>query len=230
MQLQLLTKVMAPAAAAALLFSGSARAQSLDTGAGTVIGTNENWSATAGRTVGNNNSVIAAEAGWPGIGLTYLKGYDDKTDYGFHIGLLYGFEGATGHGATGLNLAVPLRRNIMPGDRLNVAVHVDPGVSIYSIAGQASAGVGGPVGVVAGYNLDPRLTVDVGVDLPILLSFANPTAFLFGPLFGAGAEYLIDKNLSVSAKLRVGPEFTLGTHSGSEAAFQTLVGVAYNLR
>lgn len=228
--MRFLTKVMGFAAGAALLFSANARAQTLDTNTGTVISAADtNWSATAGKTVGMNNAVIQAEAGWPGIGLTYMKGYNDLTDYGFHVGLNYGFEGTT-TSATGLNLAVPLRRNIMPGDRLNVAVHVDPGVTIYSNNGSALVGVGGPIGVVAGYNLDPRLTVDAGVDMPILLSFANPTGLLFGPLFGGGAEYLVDKNLSVSAKVRVGPEFALATTSGSQVAFQTLVGVAYNLR
>ncbi len=227
--MRLLTKVMGFLSGAALLFSANARAQTLDTSAGTITSSNSNWSATAGRTVGTNNSIVQAEAGWPGIGLTYLKGYDDKTDYGFHVGLNYGFEGTT-NSATGLILAVPLRRNLMPGERLNVAVHVDPGVSIYSNNGAALVGVGGPIGVVAGYNIDPRLTVDAGVDLPILVSFANPTGLLFGPLFGGGAEYLIDKNLSVSAKVRVGPEFALATTSGSQVAFQTLVGVAYNLR
>ena len=228
--MRLLTKVMGFVAGAALLFSANARAQTLDTSTGSVIGSRDlNWSATSGRTVGMNNAVLQAEAGWPGIGLTYLKGYNDLTDYGFRVGLNYGFEGTT-NTATGLNLAVPIRRNIVPGDRLNVAVHVDPGVVIYSNSGSALVGVGGPIGVVAGYNLDPRLSVNAGVDVPILVSFANPTALLFGPQFGGGAEYLLDKDLSVSAKVRVGPQFALATTSTTQVAFQTLLGVAYNLR
>ena len=228
--MSLLTKAIGFVAGAALLFSSNARAQTLDTSSGATISASDaNWSATAGRTVGAGNAVLQAEAGWPGIGLTYLRGYNDLTDYGFHVGLNYGFEGTT-NTATGLNLAVPIRRNLLPGDRLNVAVHVDPGFTIYSINGKAQAGVGGPLGLVAGYNLTQQLTLDVGVEVPILVSFANPTALLFGPLFGGGAEYLVDKNLSVSAKVRVGPEFALATTSTSQVAFQTLLGVAYNLR
>src|SRR5215470_16837242 len=54
-----------------------------------------NWSATAGRTAGNGNAVLQAEAGWPGLGLTYLKGLDERTDVGFHVGFNYGFEGTS---------------------------------------------------------------------------------------------------------------------------------------
>ena len=228
--MQILKKVTGVVAGALLLLSAGARAQALDTTIGLGPRSDLNWSSISGRTVGNNNSVVQAEAGWPGIGLTYLKGYNDLTDIGFHVGLNYGFEGTT-NTATGLNLAVPIRRTISQGDKVNVAVHVDPGLTIYSNYGSALVGVGGPIGVVAGYNVDPRLTVNAGADVPILLSFANPTGLLFGPLFGGGAEYLIDKDLSVSAKLRVGPEFALASGgSGSQMAFQSLVGVAYNLR
>jgi len=74
-----------------------------------------NWSATAGRTVGAGSSMLQAEAGWPGISFTYLKGLDERSDLGFHVGLNYGFEGTTNR-VTGINLAVPYRRNLVSGD------------------------------------------------------------------------------------------------------------------
>lgn len=231
--MRFLKRMTGVAAGALLLFSAAAKAQTLDTSVGLGTSNDLNWTATAGRTVGSGNGVLQAEAGWPGIGLTYLHGYNDLTDIGFHVGLNYGFEGTT-NSATGLNLAVPIRRNILPGEQFNLGLHVDPGLTIYSNNGSALVGVGGPIGVVAGYRIDPRLTIDAGVDVPILVSFTNPTGILFGPLFGGGAEYLVDKNLAVTGRVRVGPEFALTTGreggSGSQAAFQTLLGVAYNLR
>ena len=75
--------------AAALIATG-ARAQLVET---TINATGDNnWSATAGRTVGNGNSVLQAEVGWPGLGFTYLKGANETTDIGFHVGFNYGFE------------------------------------------------------------------------------------------------------------------------------------------
>jgi hypothetical protein len=66
----------AAALAAALLAPPGARAQLIETSIQPAGDTN--WSATAGRTVGNNNSVLHVEAGWPGIGFTFLKSLDER--------------------------------------------------------------------------------------------------------------------------------------------------------
>lgn len=172
--------------------------------------------------------MVQAEAGWPGIGFTYLKGLDERSDVGFHVGLNYGFEGTTNR-VTGLNLAVPYRRNLVSGDT-DIAFQMQPGISIYDNDG-VLFGIGGPVGVVAGFHVSPPLTLEVGVDIPVLLSFSNPAGFMFGPQFGGGAEYLIDRNLAVTARVRVGPQFRL-TSAGTESqtGFLTLIGLAYNTR
>src|SRR5919199_6950824 len=89
--------------AAALLWPAVARAQ-IETSISPVG--DANWTATAGRTVGAGNSVLQAEAGWPGIGFTYLKGLDERSDIGFRVAFNYGLEG-TSATATGVNFAVP---------------------------------------------------------------------------------------------------------------------------
>lgn len=225
------TKALAWAAAGAVLLgSAAANAQLIETSSSVGTSSDMNWTATAGRTVGYGNNVFQAEVGWPGINLNYLRGVSDVTDAGFHLGLNYGFEGTTNQ-LVGLNVAIPIRRNVAPGETFNVALHIDPGFTIYNNNGSALVGIGAPLGVVAGYRLDPRLTVDIGADVPILLSFANPTGFLFGPLVGGGAEYLIDHNLAVTGRVRVGPEFAFASGgSSTQTAFQTLIGVAYNAR
>ena len=218
----------AGALAMALLFAGAARAQLVET---TISPAGDfNWSATAGRTVGDNNSVLQAEAGWPGIGFTYLKGLDERTDLGFHVGFNYGLEGTT-QSLAGLNLAIPYRRALGTMGDTTIAFRSDPGLSIYGNNGTVRFGVGGPIGIVAGFKMDPRLTLDIGADVPVLLSFSNPAGFMFGPQFGGGAEYLLDKNLAVTARVRVGPQFSLDT-AGSSATtgFTTLLGLAYNAR
>lgn len=213
--------------AAALFWPAGARAQ-IETSIDPVAG--NNWSATAGRTVGIGNSVLQAEAGWPGIGFTYLHGTDVNTDVGFHVGFNYGFEGTT-TSVAGLNLAVPFRHVLGQAGDTTFSFRTDPGLTIYGNHGSALVGVGGPIGVVAGFRIDPRLTLDVGADVPVLLSFSNPAGFLFGPQVGGGGEYLIENNLAVTARVRVGPEFGLNTAgTGSQTAFTTLIGLAYNTR
>src|SRR5437763_17152511 len=131
------------AAAAALVWPAVARAQ-IETSV-SPFG-DANWTATAGRTVGAGNSVLQAEAGWPGIGFTYLKGLDERSDVGFHIAFNYGFEG-TSSSATGVNLAVPYRRTLADSGDTAIAFEMAPGLSIYKNNG-ALVGVGGPIGVV----------------------------------------------------------------------------------
>jgi len=218
----------AAALAAALLWPSGARAQLVET---TISPTGDyNWSATAGRTVGNGNAVLQAEAGWPGIGLTYLKGIDERSDIGFHVGFNYGLENTTTSTA-GLNLAVPYRHTLGTIGDTAFAFEAQPGISFYGNNGGVLVGVGGPIGVVAGFRLDPRLTLDVGADVPVLVSFSNPAGFLFGPQFGGGGEYLLDKNLAVTARFRVGPEFALNSSgTGAQTGFVTMIGLAYNTR
>ena len=212
---------------AALLWPAGARAQ-IETSIDPVSG--NAWSATAGRTVGRGNSVLQAEAGWPGIGFTYLHGTDVNTDLGFHVGFNYGFEGTT-TSVAGLNLSVPFRHVLGNAGDTTFSFRTDPGLTIYGNHGSTLVGVGGPIGVVVGFRIDPRLTLDVGADVPVLLSFSNPAGFLFGPQAGGGGEYLIENNLAVTARVRIGPEFGLNTAgSGSQTAFQTLIGLAYNTR
>lgn len=194
------------------------------------FGGDSSWTATAGRTVGNGNGVVHLEAGWPGLGVTYLHGLDERTDAGFHVGYNYGFEG-TANRVMGLNVAVPLRRVLGKSGTTTFSFRADPGLSVYGNNGAALVGVGGPIGVVAGFRVDPRLTLDAGADLPVLFSFTNPAGVLFGPQVGAGAEYLVDRNVALTLRARVGPEFAVAPRgSGSQLGFTTLVGVAYNTR
>jgi len=215
------------AALAALAFAPAARAQIEAPFSAEPSG---DWTATAGRTVGAGNSVLQAEAGWPGIQFTWLKGIDERSDIGLHLGFNYGFEG-TSNSATGFNLAVPYRRTLATMGDTSIAFQAQPGLSIYNNNGSALVGVGGPIGVVAGFQVSPRLTLTAGADVPVLLSFSNPAGFLFGPQFGGGAEYLIDRNLAVTARFRVGPRFALDSAgSESQTGFETLIGLAYNAR
>jgi hypothetical protein len=212
--------------AAALLMPRAAKAQ-IET---TIDPVNSNWTATAGQTVGNNNSVLQAEVGWPGVDFTWLHGANETTDIGLHVGLNYGFEGTT-NTVTGFNLAVPYRHMLGQMGDTTVAFRTDPGLTVYGNHGSALVGVGGPIGVVMGFHLDPRLTLDIGADVPVLISFSNPAGFVFGPQVGGGGEYLIDQNLAVTARVRVGPEFALDSAgTATQTAFTTMIGLAYNMR
>ncbi|HEY6909056.1 MAG TPA: hypothetical protein VI356_06790 [Myxococcales bacterium] len=220
------TSAATVAATALLLWPAAARAQ-IETSF-TPSG-DTNWSATAGRTAGDGNSILQAEAGWPGIGLTWLKGVDERTDLGVHVGFNYGLEN-TSNNLVGFNFAIPYRHTLGSIGDTTFAFQAQPGVSLYGNNGVLFA-AGGPVGVVAGLRVSPRMTLDLGADVPVLISFTNPTGFLVGPQFGGGGEYLLDNNLAVTARVRIGPQFALDSSgTGAQTGFITLVGLAYNAR
>jgi opacity protein-like surface antigen len=188
-----------------------------------------NWSTTAGRTVGLGNSAVTAEVGWPGIGFTYLHGVDERTDWGFHVSFNYGLD-STDRSLNGINLAIPYRHTIGSLSDTSFAFEAQPGVYLYSSDGALFA-VGGPIGLVVGFKLDERLTLDLGADIPVLISFSNPAGFIFGPQFGGGGEYLLDRNLAVTLRFRIGPNIALETgDSNTTTGFSALIGLAYNLR
>lgn len=222
-------------AAALLLFAGAARAQveQYPGTAGTIIPIGETgWSATAGRTVGSGNSVIQAEAGWPGISFTFLHGADERTDWGARVNLNYKFLN-TDQNLTGVDLQVPLRYRVTDNSSggINVALQASPGVTFYSNNGSTLFGIGVPFGFVVGGPVSDSLTLDAGVDFPVLFSITNPFGVVFGPLAGVGGEYYVDRNLAVTAKIRVGPEVSLNHNgSSSDVGVQTLIGIAYNMR
>jgi hypothetical protein len=210
-----------------LAWAGALRAQVVETSIEPMG--DANWTATAGRTVGTGNTVLQAEAGWPGIGFTYLKGLDERSDLGLHVGFNYGFEGSSTTLA-GVNVAVPYRRTLATTGDTALAFQMQPGVSLYGNNG-VRFGVGGPIGVVAGFHVSTPLTLDVGADFPVFISLSNPAGFVFGPQFGGGAEYLIDRNLAVTARFRIGPQFALeSAGTSSQTGFVTLIGLAYNAR
>ena len=223
------------AAAVLVLVAGVARAQvdQYPGTAGTIIPIGDTaWSATAGRTVGSGNSVVQAEVGWPGVSFTYLHGANERTDFGARVNFNYGFMNTT-NSLTGVDLQIPYRYRMTdaPSGGINVVLQASPGLTLYSNHGSTLFGVGGPLGIVAGARMSESLTLDAGAEIPVLLSFTNPFGVVFGPLFGVGGEYMVDRNLMVTARVRMGPEFSLD-HNGSNSQFglQTLIGVAYNMR
>jgi hypothetical protein len=211
--------------AALVCSAGAARAQTETAG--------NDWTATAARTVPPGQNVLQLEAGWPGVSLAFLHGQTRSSDIGGRLSFLYGFEGTT-RTIAGLQFQVPYRRLLGAGDFASLAVHVDPGFTVYwhnADRGGTEVGIGGPIGLVAGFRVDSRLTLEAGIDFPVLLSFIHPLGLFLGPQVGGGAEYHIDPNLAVTFRARFGPNFAAANgDTSTNFAFSTLLGLAYNMR
>src|SRR6266478_8803037 len=89
------------------------------------------WSLVTGETVSPDRDAIGFDLGWPGISFSYLHGTSDRTDVGARFDLLYGFENTT-HTAFGAGVDVPFRLVVNRSNKVSVALHIDPGLRIYT--------------------------------------------------------------------------------------------------
>jgi hypothetical protein len=186
------------------------------------------WSYNTGETVAPNQRAAIVEAGWPGITFGYTMGLSDTTDIGGRLDLLYGVENTT-NTHFGLGLRVPYRMMLSRNGPMSVMAHVDPGIVLYTTS-SATFGFQAPVGVSVGYALDERLRVEAGVDFPLALWVSPSVDVVFGPLMGGGAEYRVDKNLTVGVDLRFGPIFAPSFRDfGTSLGVRALVTAAYRL-
>ncbi len=222
------------AAVLILLGAGTARAVSEDdVVTARPLARTEPWSATAGLTVGDGNSVIQGEVGWPALSVTYLRGLDDRTDIGGRVSVAYGFEG-TVNNVAGLALQVPIRRRVMSSGMLDVSVHADPGLSFYGGLSSGEGllfGIGGPVGAVAGWRVSDAVTLDAGADVPLLLNFTSRAGLIFTPEVGVGAEYNLDPKMALTFRTRFGPTIAAVSNGAfAQFSFSSLIGLAYNMR
>src|ERR1700737_2275999 len=89
------------------------------------------WTLVTGETVSPDRDAIGFELGWPGISFSYLHGTSDRTDVGARFNLVFRFENTT-HTAFGAGVDVPFRLVVNRSNKVSVALHIDPGLRIYT--------------------------------------------------------------------------------------------------
>ena len=203
--------------------AGAARAQTEVT---TPTGSHR-WTVQSAETVGAGANVAWGQAGFPGLQLGLTHGLDDTTDVNGQIGLNYAFEGLTTRARFEFTAQVGIRKELLVigNNGVKLAGRFDPGILIAASPGQF--GIKIPVGLELGIPLSSLLIVNGSLDLPMFFTFGDINAFYIPLLFGVGAEYLIQPNLAVTGKLKMGPTWGTGDASGSSFTLYALVGVAY---
>ena len=184
------------------------------------------WSVESGNTVGAGANVFAGAVGYPGLDLRLIHGLDSTTDVNARIGLNYAFEGITQGTRFEFSAQVGIRKELLVlGSNMKLAGRFDPGIIVAASPGQFGLKI--PFGLELGIPLSQVLTLNAAFDLPLFFTFGDVNAFYIPLLFGAGAEYLIQPNLAITAKIKVGPTFGTGDASGSAFTLYALVGVGY---
>jgi len=193
-------------------------------------GAAEHFSVLSGRTVGNDNTVLHVQAGWPGISATILHGISPVLDLGGLFAFNYGIEGTT-NVAPGIKLAGVARFNLVDTPKYNIGFGGGLGFVAYFPSGGSTIGITIPISFAAGFSVAPQLMVTAGFDLPILIGFSHGGGVLIPILFGGGFEYTIDPTLLLTFNLRFGPAIYGGSaFAGASGAVFDMVaqlGVAY---
>ena len=183
------------------------------------------WTVDSGETVGAGANVAAAAVGYPGLDLRLIHGLDATTDVNARVGFNYAFEGITRGTRFEFTAQVGIRKELLKfGQNMKLAGRFDPGILWAASPGQF--GIKIPIGLEMGIPFSERIILNGSLDLPMFFTFGDFSAFYIPLLFGGGAEYLIQPNLAITGKLKIGPTF--GTNSfPTSFTLYVLVGAAY---
>jgi hypothetical protein len=187
----------------------------------------EGWSAMSGETIGTGGAMVWGQAGWPGISADLAWGTSPTLDLGGRFTFNYGEEGITDTGVLGLKFQFTLRTQLLHKPKYDLALRFDPGLLLYFPSNRTIVGLTFPVGLELGFPISPVVRVNGSFDLPFWITFSpSPTQAFIPILFGGGVEYLVEKDLALTARLKMGP--TIATYSGhAYFTLYFLLGVAY---
>jgi hypothetical protein len=185
----------------------------------------ERWTVESGNTVGAGANVFAGAVGFPGLDLQLIHGLDAHTDVRAHVGINYAFEGITQGTRFEFTAQVGIRKELLTlGGNMKLAGRFDPGILIAASPGQF--GIKIPLGLELGIPLGKELIANASFEVPMFFTLGDFNAFYVPLLFGGGVEYLIQPNLAITGKVKVGPTF-ITNGGGTQFTLYVLVGAAY---
>jgi hypothetical protein len=188
--------------------------------------TTNHWTVDSGETVGAGANVARGQVGFPGFVGDFIHGIDPTFDVGGRLWLNYAVEGITNATAFEFKIQATLRKQFMDTGKLKLAGTFDPGFLFYTNGGTTS-GITFPVGVQLGIPIDNKVTINGSFDIPFWVTFGTFSNFHMPLLFGGGVEYLLEPNIALTFKLKLGPDIGFGDFSSTNFAFYALFGVAY---
>lgn len=217
----------------ALTLAGDARAQE-GTDSARYSGGGQGWSILSGKTVGQGNTLLTGQVGWPGLGVGLLHGANDRFDIGGRFAFNYGVQRMVEIVDPGIALTLLTRFNFLESRRFNLGMTFEPGLFFDFDENLSSSPVGMdlPLGLQLGFPVGSTLMVHGGIDLPFFITFGSGGGLWVPVLLGGGLEYFVDRNLAVNFKMRMGPTFEPRRFRGRNDAFftlESLVGLSYRL-
>jgi hypothetical protein len=188
------------------------------------------WTVNSGKTIGDGETAIWGQAGFPGVSAELVHGIDPLTEIGGKFAFDYGQQGVINSCCVvGLDFQFLLRRTFYSNNTFYIAGTFQPGFLLEFPTGTTQFGLAFPLGVQFGFPVNSQLTFNASFDLAMYALFGSggrSGTFALPILFGGGVEYLMQKNLALTFELKLGP--TIFTAGGSaQFTLYALVGIAY---
>lgn len=186
----------------------------------------QSWSVIGARTVAPGANLFTAEAGYPGISVAYQRGIISGLNLGGRVGFMYGLDGLVREAVPGLKVQALLKFRFYDAGRISLGVTFEPGFFIGDSYLQGTrGGLNLPIGFRLGIAASSALAIGIQIEVPMWVEFGRFGGFNAPILSGGGAEYFLTSNLTLFAKVRVGP--IIRTGRATEAGFDASVGVGY---
>jgi len=184
----------------ALSLGGLASAQTATTG---------HWTVDSAETVGAGNNVVRGQVGFPGLWADIIHGVDPTLEIGGRLQLNYGVEGLTDATHFEMALNFLLRKQFVDNGKFKFAGTFNPGILFCTAFSTTTFGITFPVEGQFGIPIDPKVTLNASFGLPMWVTFGTASAFYLPIMFGGGVEYLLEPNVALTFKLRLGPTIAL---------------------
>ena len=192
----------------------------------------------SGRTLGGNNSALNVSAGLPDLSATYVTAWGPDTDLAGWLRFGY-LSPIVLHGDTlWLTFGGTYKKNIRNYGKYNLGLTFDFGPFMFF---RYAAGPGyrndsfnpgllfGP-GMIFGIPLKDFATLNLGLHIPVILTFRDEVVAQVPIGFVIGSEIFIDPALSVNLNFEVGPG-VIASGNGSMTDVYALfkVGISFGL-
>ena len=190
--------------------------------------TTNHWTVDSAETVGAGSNVVRGQVGFPGLWGDFVHGLDPTTEIGGRLQLNYAVEGITA--STNFEMAFQFlaRKQFVDTGKFKFAATFNPGLLFWTGGGTTIFGITFPIEGQFGIPIDQKFTLNASFGLPMWVTFGDFGEFYLPILFGAGVEYLLEHNIAITFKLRLGPTIAFA-HGNSASTFtlNALFGVAY---
>ena len=189
-----------------------------------------------GRMVGDNDTVLHVQAGWPGISATLLRGVSPTLDLGAIVTFNYAVEGLLSKPLPGIKLQGRVGKILWDIGRLNFGVSFAPGALLYFAPGNCPGGVGcnsnlfgltAPLSLALGAPLSVTTNFHFGLEIPFWVYLNQGGGAEIPLLLGGGLEYYFERDVAFTLNLRMGP--AISSHGNVDFDLKAVTGLAMKL-